>query len=143
MPKTEVTGREPRLASGYTKKGERRLSLRRFATMLNLLPPEAVSLDALAAAVHNEEFFVRFNAAKMLSRRADRDSRLIMQEVLETGEVPSRASVARHLYGFSWFAAEPLIRMALKDKDYRVREAAIYALCDLRELNAYQLMVEI
>jgi HEAT repeat protein len=143
MPTTELTGREPRLATGYTKKGERRLSLRRFATMLNLLPPEAVSLDALSAAVHNEEFFVRFNAAKMLSRRADRDSRLIMQEVLQSGEVPSRASVARHLYGFSWFAAEPLIRVALKDTDYRVREAAIYALCDLRELNAYQLMVEI
>ncbi|MCU0496602.1 MAG: HEAT repeat domain-containing protein [Anaerolineae bacterium] len=143
MGKSQITGREPRLASGYTKKGERRLSLRHLGTMLNLLPPEAVSLDALAAAVHNEEFFVRFNAAKLLSRRADRDSRLILQDVLDNGDVPARASVARHLYGFSWFAAEPLIRKALKDKDYRVREAAIYALCDLRELNAYQLMVEV
>ncbi len=142
MPKSQITGREPRLASGYTRKGERRLSLRRFATMLNMLPPEAVSLDALAAAVANEEFFVRFNAAKMLSRRGDRDARLIMQDVLTKGDVPSRASVARHLYGFSWFSAEALIRQALKDEDYRVREAAIYALCDLRELNAYQLMAE-
>ena len=140
---TTITGREPRLASGYIKKGERRLSLRRFATMLNMLPPEAVSLDALAVAVHSDEFFVRFNAAKMLSRRGDRDSRLIIEDTLKTGEAPSRASVARHLYGFSWFAAEPLIRLALKDTDYRVREAAIYALCDLREYNAYQLMIEV
>jgi len=140
---TTITGREPRLASGYIKKGERRLSLRRFATMLNMLPPEAVSLDALSAAVHSDEFFVRFNAAKMLSRRGDRDSRLIIEDTLKTGEAPSRASVARHLYGFSWFAAEPLIRLALKDTDYRVREAAIYALCDLREFNAYQLMIEV
>ena len=143
MTPTQITGREPRLASGYTNKGERRLSLRRFATMLNVLPPESVSLDALAAAVHNEEFFVRFNAAKMLARRGDRDARLILQEVLEQGEVPSRASVARHLYGFTWFAGEPLIRKALADKDYRVRESAVYALCDLRELNAYQLLVEV
>ncbi|HEX2621678.1 MAG TPA: HEAT repeat domain-containing protein, partial [Phototrophicaceae bacterium] len=141
--KSQITGREPRLASGYSKKGEHRLSLRRFATMLNMLPPEAVSLDALNAAVHNDEFFVRFNAAKMLSRRGDRDARLIIQDALEQGEVPTRASVARHLYGFSWFAAEPLIKKALQDKDYRVRESAIYALCDLRELNAYQLMVEV
>lgn len=138
-----ITGREPRLAVGYSKKGEHRLSLRRFATMLNMLPPEAVSLDALAEAVKNEEFFVRFNAAKMLSRRGDRDARLILQEILDRGEAPSRASVARHLYGFSWFSAEPLIKKALQDQDYRVREAAIYALCDLRELNAYQLMVEV
>lgn len=140
---TTITGREPRLAIGYTKKGERRLSLRRFATMLNMLPPEAVSLDALAEAVNNDEFYVRYNAAKMLGRRADRDSRLIMQDVLEKGASPSRASVARHLYGFSWFAAEPLLRKALQDEDYRVREAAIYALCDLRDINAYNLMVEV
>jgi len=139
----EITGREPRLASGYTKKGEHRLSLRRFATMLNLLPPEAVSIDALAVAVHNEEFYVRYNAAKMLSRRGDRDARLIVEDVLKKGEAPSRASVARHLYGFSWFSAEPLIRTALKDPDFRVRESAVYALCDLRELAAYQLLTEV
>lgn len=143
MTNSQITGREPRLASGYVTKGERRLSLRRFATMLNMLPPEAVSLDALAQAVHNDEFYVRYNAAKMLGRRADRDARLIMQDVLDKGSSPSRASVARQLYGFTWFAAEPLLRTALSDTDYRVREAAIYALCDLRELNAYKLMVEI
>jgi HEAT repeat protein len=140
---TTITGREPRLSSGYSKKGERRLSLRRFATMLNMLPPDAVSLDALAAAVSNDDFFVRFNGAKMLCKRGDRDARLIIQDVQKTGKAPSRASVARHLYGFSWFSAEPLIREALKDDDPRVREAAIYALCDLREYNAYQLMVEV
>jgi HEAT repeat protein len=66
-----------------------------------------------------------------------------MQEALATGSPPTRASVARHLHGFSWFAAEPLIQRALRDDDARVREGAIYALCDLRELNAYQLMVEV
>ena len=138
-----LTGREPRLSIGYQKKGERRLSLRRFATMMNMLPPEMVSLDALEAAVHNEEFFVRFNAAKTLGKRGDRDARLICEQVLKTAETPSRASIARHLYGFSWFSGEALIKLALKDTDSRVREAAIYALCDLREFNAYQLMVEV
>lgn len=137
-----ITGREPRLAAGSGKQGQRRLSLRRLATMINVLPPEAISLEAAAEMLRNDEFFVRYNAAKMLGRRGDRDARLIMQEVLTKGEAPSRASVARHLYGFSWFSAEPLIRLALKDTDSRVREGAIYALCDLRELNAYQLMVE-
>jgi HEAT repeat protein len=66
-----------------------------------------------------------------------------MQEVLTSGEAPSRASVARHLYGFSWYSAEPLILLALKDTDSRVRECTIYALCDLRDLNAYNLMIEV
>lgn len=143
MVDTIITGREPRLSVGYVKKGEWRLSPRRLATMLNVLPPESVSLDALSAAVHNDEFFVRFNAAKMLARRGDRDARLIIEETLKSGESPARASVARHLYGFSWFAAKPLIQKALNDTDYRVRESAIYALCDLREHNAFQMMVEV
>jgi HEAT repeat protein len=141
MTVSKITGREPSLSAGYIKKGERRLSLRRLGTMLNMLPPSAVSLDALSAAVNNEEFYVRYSAAKMLARRGDRDSRLIIQDTLKSGSIPSRASVARHLYGFSWFAAEPLIKQALEDQDYRVREAAMYALCDLREYNAYQLMI--
>lgn len=140
---TTITGREPRLATNFTKQGQRRLSLRHLATMLNVLPPESISLDAAAEMLKNEEFFVRYNAAKMLSRRGDRDARMIMQEALTTGEPRTRATVARHLYGFSWFAAEPLIKQALKDKDSRVREGAIYALCDLREMNAYQLLVEV
>lgn len=141
--KAAITGREPRLAMGFSKQGQRRLSLRHLATMLNVLPPEAISLDAAAEMLRNDEFFVRYNAAKMLSRRGDREARLIMQDALTNGEPRTRATAARHLYGFSWFSAEPLIKLALKDKDPRVREAAIYALCDLREINAYQLMIEI
>lgn len=137
-----ITGREPRLSTGYGRRGQRRLSLRGVATMFNLLPPEAISLDAAAAALHSEAFYVRYNAAQMLRRRGDREARLLMQDVLTNGKAPSRASVARHLWGFSWFAAEPLIRLALQDSDARVREAAIYALCDLRELEAYRLMTD-
>jgi HEAT repeat protein len=143
MMQTKITGREPRLATGHSKPGQQRLSIRRLATMLNVLPPDAISLDAAKEMLRNEDFFVRYNSAKMLSKRGDRDARLIMQDALVTGEVPTRASVARHLYGFSWFSAEPLIKQALKDSDPRVREGAIYALCDLRELNAYQLMIQV
>jgi len=139
----KITGREPRLSILAGGRGTQKLSLRRLATMLNVLPPEAISLDAAAEMIKSEEFYVRYNAAKLLSRRADREARLIMQEALSNGEAPTRASVARHLYGFSWFTAEPMIRQALHDKDQRVREMAVYALCDLRELNAYQLMTEV
>ncbi|NDJ63067.1 MAG: HEAT repeat domain-containing protein [Chloroflexi bacterium] len=140
---TQITGREPRLSAQLSIKGERRLSMRRLATMVNALPPEAISLEAATEMLRSDEFFVRYNAAKMLSRRGDREARLIMQSALSEGKVPTRASVARHLGGFSWFAAEPLIRQALKDEDPRVREAAIYALCDMRDNNAYTLMVEV
>lgn len=140
---SQITGREPRLSTRYGTHGERRLSLRRLATMLNALPPEAISLDAAVEMLHNDEFLVRYNAARMLGRRGDRDARMIMGEVLQTGRPPSRASVARHLYGFSWYSAEPLLRQALQDEDARVRESAIYALCDLRELSAYEVMMEV
>ncbi len=138
---TVITGREPRLARG--KQGQYRLSPRSLGTLLNILPPEKISLDAAAAALRSRDFFVRYNAARLLRRRGDRDARLIMQAALTTGEVPTRASVARELYGFSWFSAEPVLRQALKDHDARVRECAVYALCDLRELNGYQLLVEV
>lgn len=140
---TQITGREPRLASTKIKRGMRRLNPRNLATMLNVLPPEAVSLEAAAVMLRNEDFYVRYNAGKMLSRRGDREARLILADAIKDGEPRTRATAARHLYGFSWFAAEPLIRQALQDKDSRVREAAIYALCDLRDLNAYQLMVTV
>jgi HEAT repeat protein len=140
----KTTGREPRLSKSSAKQAQTmRLSLRGLATMLNVLPPEAISLEAAGAALRSDEFFVRFNAAKMLSRRADRDARLVMEEALNDPNVPTRATVARHLYGFSWFSAEPLIKKALSDKEAPVREGAIYALCDLRELNAYQLLVQV
>ncbi len=139
---SNITGREPRLAV-TSGKGQRRLSLRGVANMLNMLPPEAITMDAAEAALRSDDFFVRFNSAKMLARRGDRGARVAMEKVLGDGSPTSRASVARHLYGFSWFSAEPLIRKALEDKDARVREGAIYALCDLRELNAYKLMLEV
>lgn len=140
---TIMTGREPSLALNKVKHGKRRLSIRHVATMLNVLPPDAISLDAAAEMLRNEEFFVRYNAARLLSRRGDREARLVMQEALGDDNPRTRATAARHLYGFSWFSAEPLIKQALKDGDSRVREGAIYALCDLRELNAYQLMVTV
>lgn len=140
---TLITGREPRLSMDSARQGKRRLSLRHLATMLNVLPPDAISLDAAVEMLRNEEFFVRYNAAKMLSRRGDREARLVMQQVLTNGNVPSRATVARHLHGFSWYTAEPLIHQALQDSDPRVREGAIYALCDLREWNAFQLLVQV
>jgi len=85
---------------------------------------------------------VRYNAAVFLRRRGDREARLVMQNMLEHTEARVRASVARQLHGFSWFAAESLIRQALQDSDLRVREATIYALCDRDETNAYQLMAQ-
>ena len=135
-----ISGREPRLAY---KKGHYRLSLRGLGTMLNILPPEAISLDAAEAALRNKDFYVRYNAARVLRRRGDRDARIIMEDALMNGDAPTRASVARELYGFSWFSTEPLLRRALKDEDVRVHECAVYALCDLRELQGYQLLVEV
>ena len=136
------TGREPRLsARGMT--GRFHLSLRGLGTLLNALPPESISVEAAAAALHSRDFYVRYNAARLLGRRGDRAARLIFQDVLAHGEAPARASAARELYAFSWFGAEPLIRRALQDEDLRVREGAVYALCDLRDLNAYELLVEV
>jgi len=65
-----------------------------------------------------------------------------MEDALIGGGVPTRASVARELYGFTWYSAEPLLRRALHDEDVRVHECAVYALCDLREVHGYQLMAE-
>jgi HEAT repeat protein len=140
LPSSPITGREPRLAY---KKGHYRLSLRGLGTMLNILPPESISLDAAEAALRNKDFYVRYNAARLLRRRGDRDARRIMEDALLNGDVPTRASVARELYGFSWYSAEPLLRQALQDEDVRVHECAVYALCDLRELRGYQLLVEV
>ncbi len=138
----QISGREPRLSNKHSTHGARRLSLRGLATLLHALPPEQISLEVAEAALRNEDFYVRYHAAQMLSKRADRDARLIMSAVLADGEVPSRASVARHLGAFSWFSAEPLLRQALADPDLCVREGAIYALCDMRDLQAFRLLAE-
>jgi HEAT repeat protein len=140
MPAAKLTGREPRLATGLLEKGKRRLSLRRLGTLLNVLSPNAVDLTAIREMLQSEDFFVRYNAAKLLSKRADRDARLLMEDALKNGQPRTRATVARHLHNFSWFSIEPLLKQALKDPDSRVREAIVYTLCDMGDLNAYQLM---
>lgn len=137
----ESSGREPailRAAAGE----QRRLSLRGLGNLMTVLPPQAISLDAVAAALHSDEFYVRFAAAESLSRRGDRDARRILQETLTHGAAPQRASVAHHLHRFSWFAAGPMLRQALADPDPRVQESAIYSLCLLRGPDAYQLLLE-
>jgi molecular chaperone DnaK (HSP70)/HEAT repeat protein len=136
-----IDGREPALATHHQKSGWR-LSGHGLAKMLNVLPVEAITLDAAAEALKHQDFYVRHNAATLLRKRGDREARLLMQEALTNGETRTRASVARQLHGFSWFAADPLLKQALQDPDLRVREAAIYALCDRQDPPAYQLMVE-
>jgi HEAT repeat protein len=137
-----INGREPALATQRQKRGWR-LAGKGLATMFDVLPPEAISLNAVTAALQHPDITVRYNAATFLRRRGDREARLVMQNALQHPEARVRASVARQLQGFSWFAAEPLIQQALQDSDLRVREAAIYALCDRDETQAYQLMAEL
>jgi molecular chaperone DnaK (HSP70)/HEAT repeat protein len=137
----KLTGSEPSLV--IQEKAGFRLSLKGLASMLNLLPPDQISVEALAAALRSDECMVRFNAADVLSRRADRDARLAFEDILQSGTPHQRASAAGHLYRFSWFAAEPLYHLALNDSDHRVREAAVFALCKMRLPEAYALVTEI
>lgn len=137
-----ITGREPHLSS-YTSPGQYRLSLRGLATMLNLLPPGSVSLEAVVEALRSTDAIVRYSAAEILSKRGDRDARRVIQDVLAHSPAPVRASVTQHLYRFSWFVAEPLLRQALQDADARVRESAIVALCKVRAREAYQLVMQV
>jgi molecular chaperone DnaK (HSP70)/HEAT repeat protein len=137
----KLTGREPSLVKRET--AGFRLSLKGLASMLNLLPPDQISVEALAAALRSDECMVRFNAADVLSRRADRDARLAFEDILQSGTPHQRASAAGHLYRFSWFAAEPLYRLALNDSDHRVCEAAVFALCKMRLPEAYALVADI
>ena len=139
--KGKLTGNEPRLSSSAPAGGYR-LSLRGLATTLNLLPPEKISLEALAEALRSPDYSVRYNAAELLSRRGDRDARRIFEDVLTKGAPPLRASVAQHLHMFSWFVAEALYRQALDDADTRVRESAVLSLCKLRTRDGFQLLVE-
>lgn len=137
---TESSGREPRIRTTPGPKGQHRLSLRRLGTMLNLLAPDQVSLDAMREMLRSDDLLVRYNAARLLSQRGDRDARLIIEEALRQGEAPTRASVARHLHRLSWFSAEPLLRASLTDQDRRVRGAAVFSLCEIRQLAAYQML---
>ncbi len=136
-----LTGREPSIPK--REKTGFRLSLKGVASMLNLLPPEQISVEAYAAALRSDDCMVRFNAADILARRADREARLAFEDVLNSGTPHQRASAAGHLYRFSWFAAEPLYQRALTDDDPRVREAAVFALCKMRLPEAYVLVTNI
>ncbi len=136
-----LTGREPSIPK--REKTGFRLSLKGLASMLNLLPPEQISVEVYAAALRSDDCMVRFNAADILARRADREARLAFESVLYTGTPHQRASAAGHLYRFSWFAAEPLYQRALADDDPRVREAAVFALCKMRLPEAYALVAGI
>jgi HEAT repeat protein len=137
-----LTGREPRLSTTYGQQGQRRLSIMGLANTLNLLPANSISLEALAEALRSDAFYVRYSAAKKLAERADREARLLVKDLLTNPKesAPTRASVARHLYAFSWFSAEPLLTAAFTDKDERVRESAAYALCDFHELTAFEFL---
>lgn len=136
-----LTGREPSIPK--REKTGFRLSLKGLASMLNLLPPDQISVEAYAAALRSDDCMVRFNAADILARRADREARLAFEDVLKTGTPHQRASAAGHLYRFSWFAVEPLYQRALADDDHRVREAAVFALCKMRLPEAYALVAGI
>lgn len=135
-------GCEPSIIA-QRRKTEQRLSLRRLGTLLNMLPPHALSVEAAREAIKSDAFYVRYEAADLLSRRSDREARLVVEEFLKEGTAPQRAAVARHLFRFSWFAAKPLLKKALDDRDWRVRESAVYALCQLRERGAYKLLLEV
>ena len=137
----DINGREPALVSA-PRNTEQRLSPRRLGTLLNLLPPEAISLEAAAEALRSDAFYVRYQAAELLSKRGDRDVRLVFEDFLRNGSAPQRAAVAHHLHRLSWFVAEPMLRQALSDPDLRVRESAVYALCRLGSQAAYDLMTQ-
>lgn len=142
MFKIAHTGREPKIVSSQSK-GKQRLSLRRLGTLLNLLPPDAVSLDAIQEMLHSHDVHVRYNAAKLLATRGDRNARLIMEDAFEHGNPRSQATIIRQMHHFSWYSAESLIKKALASDEAPVREAAIYALCDMASFNAYRLMQQV
>ncbi len=137
-----TTGTEPMLMRRDRGRAWR-LSPRRLATLLTNLPPGAISLEAAAEMLQHENFNLRYHAATMLSQRGDREARLIMEQALHHPDAPVRTSVARHLDGFSWFVAEPMLRQALQDADARVREGAVYTLCNIGSAPALQLLTEV
>lgn len=111
--------------------------------MFGFLPQSALSATTLGEALLSDDALVRFEAAKTLTERGDRESRMMIEEVLARGTPPQRASVVWHLGRTTWFTAEPLLRRALDDDDPRVREAAVFALCKMRQPEAYKLVREI
>jgi len=140
----DATGFEPTLASQSPRRIGVRLSIRQLANLLsaNALPPEAYSIEAAAVMLNNKDLYVRYEAARMLARRGDRPARLVLEEALAHGNAPTRASTIRHIHGLTWFTAQSLLQAALADSEWRVRESAIYALCDFRDPRAYQLAAQ-
>ena len=141
---SHITGREPAIVKmvARSEKGTRRLSLNRLGSFIGLLAPDSVSIDALAEAIHGDDPTTRFNAARALAQRKDRESRHMMEHILKTGRVVAKASIARHLHELTWYAARPLAIIALNDRESRVRESAVYALCRFHERGAYELLAE-
>ena len=139
-----ITGREPRISSQYQHrtKAAWRLAARNVAHMLRILPDDAITLETIEAALNNHDFLVRSSAAKRLVDRSDREARLVLQRVLDNGTGPARANIARHLYGLTWFSAQPMLEQAFADDDYRVREGAAYSLCTMGTLEAYQFLID-
>jgi HEAT repeat protein len=138
-----ITGYEPRISS-RSQNRERaawRLAARNVAHMLRILPDDAITLEAIEAALSDNDFLVRSSAAKRLIDRNDRQARMVLQRVLDTGSGPARANIARHLFGLTWFSAEPMFEQAFADNDYRVREGAAYSLCTMGTLEAYQFLI--
>jgi molecular chaperone DnaK (HSP70)/HEAT repeat protein len=141
----EVTmGLEPVLISETPKRIGVRLSIRQLANLLsaNALPPDAYSIESAAVMLNHKDLYVRYEAARMLGRRGDRPARLVLEEALNSRQAPTRASAIRHVSGLTWFTAQSLLQKALADPEWRVRESAIFALCDFRDPRAYQLAAQ-
>jgi molecular chaperone DnaK (HSP70)/HEAT repeat protein len=140
-PTDSTSGFEPSLAPESLPRKGIHLSIRQLANLLsaNALSPEVYSLEAAAAMLNHRDLYVRYEAARMLSRRGDRPARQIIQHALEQGTPPTRASAIRHVYGFTWYTTKSLLQKALADPEWRVREGAIYALCEFNDPRAYQL----
>jgi len=135
------SGYEPTLSKHRNSK--LRLLVQRFFMIFESISPKRLSMEASLAALRSEDALARFDAADALARSGNRDARLAFENILHDGTPHQRASAARHLYRFSWFAAELLFRQSLGDDDTRVQEAAIFALCKMRLPEAYALAVDI
>ncbi|HSB03371.1 MAG TPA: HEAT repeat domain-containing protein [Anaerolineales bacterium] len=137
----QSSGNEPALVQ--RKKSRVQLYIQSFSSLFKYLAPEQVSMEAFLADLRSEDALKRFDAADALARRGDREARLAFEDILQTGTPHQRASAARHLYRFSWFAAGPLFHKALLDEDARVQEAAVFALCKMRLPEAYNLATDV
>jgi HEAT repeat protein len=142
LSKATVSGFEPLIPQHDPQRRRLwRLPARQIANMLEYLPDSVISLEAFELALQSDNFYLRSTAAKRLIKRTDRPARLLIERVLTDGDSPARANMARHLYGLSWFSAQPRLQQALADGDYQVREGAVYALCRIGTLDAYQFLI--